>query len=184
MTLIQRLIPRLKAFRDDTRGSVTVEFAMMMPLLFWAYCASYVFFDAYRQSTSNLKAAFTVGDMISRETQPITNGYMDSMYEVTRMLTRTNSAMTLRVSVIRWDTEDNRYYLDWSSVRGTAAVLTDGDLVSMAARLPLMPDEQRVILVETFNTWEPPFNVGMTTTVIDNFVFTHPRFAPQVVWQS
>ena len=181
---IRTLLTKLKSFRDDTKGSVTVEFALMMPLLFWAYVGTYVFFDGYRQSAINLKAAYTVGDMISRETQAINNDYMDSMFELTKLLIRTNSDMSLRVTVLRWDEEDNQYYLDWSSARGGAVAMTESQLVGVALKLPVMPDEERVILVETWNTWTPAFRVGLEQTSLDNFVFTRPRFAPQVVWAS
>ena len=182
--ILDRLKSFLRRFGRDTRGSVTVEFVMMMPLLFWAYGASYVFFDAYRQDTINLKAAYTIGDLISRETMAINDDYIDSMFELTRLLIRTNAPMSLRVSVVRWDEDDSEYLLDWSSARGTAAPLTNADLEDLAERLPTMPDQERVILVETWNTWNPPFTVGMELISIDNFVFTRPRFAPQVVWEN
>ncbi|QBF31206.1 TadE/TadG family type IV pilus assembly protein [Thalassococcus sp. S3] len=175
---------RIKRFAQDTDGLVTVEFAMMMPILFFAYCASFVFFDAYRQSATNLKTAYTIGDLISRETAAINNAYIDSMYSLTQDLARSNSPMSLRISVIRWDAGDDRYYLDWSSARGGITQLTDNTLSAFNERLPTMPDQERVILVETWNTWTPPFNVGMEVTSIDNFVFTRPRFAPQLAWRS
>ncbi|MCR9126817.1 MAG: pilus assembly protein [Rhodobacteraceae bacterium] len=182
--MFERLQHLLRRLRRDERGSVTVEFVMIMPLLFWGYGASYVFFDAYRQDTINLKAAYTVGDLVSRETQAINDQYIDSMYQLTRILTRTNSPMSMRISVVRWDADDEEYTLDWSSARGGIDALTDANLTSLTDRLPTMPDEERVILVETWNTWSPPFTVGMEVMSIDNFVFTRPRFAPQVVWES
>ena len=103
MTLLSQLRFFLARFRDETRGSVTVEFAMFMPVLFWAYAASYVFFDGYRQSSINLKAAYTIGDMISRETRTITPAYIDTMHEIAMLLTRDDSPMSLRITVIRWD---------------------------------------------------------------------------------
>lgn len=89
-------------------------------------------FDGYRQSAQNLKAAYAISDILSRETQTINDSYM-------------------------------------------------GDL---AERLPVMPDGERVILVETSNEWVPAFNVGFETTLLDNFNFTSPRFAPQLCWES
>ena len=178
-----RLIRRLRAFRDDTRGSVTVEFALMAPLLFWTYCAGYAFFDAYRQSAVNLKAAYTIADLISRETRALNETYIDSMYAMTRLLTRSDAPLSMRITVVRWNETDDRYYFDWSKTRGGTNPMTDADMVRIRDRLPMMPDAERVILVETWSTWEPPFQVGIGTTVLDNFVFTRPRFAPQVVFQ-
>ena len=53
---------RAKAFIDDQSGNITVEFVLAMPILFWAFMACYVFFDGYRQSAANLKAAYTISD--------------------------------------------------------------------------------------------------------------------------
>jgi Flp pilus assembly protein TadG len=184
MSILSSCKTILSNFRREDRGSVTVEFALFMPVLFWAYAGAYVFFDGYRQSSMNLKAAYTIGDLISRETRVITPAYIDSMYNLTRMLTKTNSPMNMRITVIRWDEEDAKYYLDWSQVRGTVSALTQADLTTIAQRLPVMPDEERVILVETWNTWEGVVPTGLGTKSLDNFIFTRPRFAPQVIFED
>lgn len=185
MSIRRLLRTRLKSFAQDTRGAVSVEFVLAMPILFWAFMATYVFFDGYRQSAVNLKAAYTIADLISRETQPVTNDYIDSMNELHRLLTRAESATSLRVTVARWDEEDNRFYRDWSAARGGNLLpLTDSDMLGLTDKLPVMPDAERVILVETTNTFVPLFKVGMASKSLDNFVFTRPRFAPQVVWSD
>ena len=98
MSVLKSLLARIKRFRQDTAGNGTIEFCLFMPILFWAYGASYVFFDAYRQSAMNLKAAYTVGDLISRETQAITPAYIDSLYNITKLLTRTDTPMSMRIA--------------------------------------------------------------------------------------
>ncbi len=181
---LRRLHALARAFARETRGSVSIEFVIMMPLLFWAFMASYVFFDGYRQSAVNLKAAHTIGDLISRETNAITDEYIDSMQSLLQVLTRASSPVSLRVTVVRWDEGDGRYHVDWSEARGFASTLGNGDMAAIAARLPVMPDNERVILIETSNTFIPLFNVGLDNIDLDNFMFTRPRFAPQVVFQS
>lgn len=182
--LMDRLRARLAAFRQDQSGSITVEFVLVMPILFWAFMAGYVFFDGYRQSTINLKAAYTISDLLSRETQAITPEYIDSMYELHRLLVRASSPTTLRVSVVRWDEDENRYYRDWSAARGGIDTLDNTDLTDLKSKLPTMPNAERVIVVETTNTFVPLFNVGMENKRLENFVFTRPRFAPQLAWSS
>lgn len=182
--MITRLFKRLRQFRDDTHGGMALEFVVIVPILFWTFGALYVFFDGYRQSTVNLKAAYTIGDVLSRETQAINNDYMDTLYSLHGFLTRAGSPTTLRVTVVRWDEDDDRYYRDWSATRGGIEPLTNDDMLSLKEKLPVMPDAERVILVETTNTYRPLLNVGLDTTSLDNFVFTRPRFAPQLVWES
>ena len=173
---------RLGAFWRDTSGNVTIEFVLAMPILFWTFMASYVFFDGYRQSSMNLKAAYTISDLISRETESINNDYIDSMVEVMKLMTRATSDVDMRISVIRWDDSDDRYYLDWSANRGYPNELTNDNISNIAEQLPVMPDNERVILVETNNTFVPLFDVGLDNIQLENFVFTRPRFVAQVPW--
>lgn len=175
---------RLRAFAEDTSGNVTIEFVLAMPILFWTFMASYVFFDGYRQSANNLKAAYTISDLISRETETINDAYIDSMLELLRLMTRAPSEVDLRISVIRWDATDDRYYLDWSENRGFLTDLTNANIANIEDKLPVMPDNERVILVETNNVFVPLFNVGLDNINLENFVFTRPRFVSQVVFEG
>lgn len=175
---------KLKSFLSDNSGSVSIEFVLAMPVLFWAFAASFVFFEGYRQSAINLKAAYTISDMISRETEGVDDNYIDSMYELYRLLTRTTGATTVRISEVWWDENDLRYYLRWSQGRGGIDALTNEQLTSLADRLPVMPDQESVVLVETASEFSPLFNVGLDDITMDNFVFTRPRFASQVAWSG
>ncbi|SFT49597.1 TadE/TadG family type IV pilus assembly protein [Sedimentitalea nanhaiensis] len=177
-----RLIRRLRAFADDTRGSIIVEFVIAIPFIFWSFMASYVYFQGYQQSASNLKAAYTISDLISRETSDINDAYIDSMVNLFDMMTRTPSNSSMRITVIRWDGPDNRYYVNWSANRGFPAELTDANVSDLADRLPTMPDNEIVILVETNNEFEPLFKIGLNDLVLENFVFTRPRFVDQIKW--
>lgn len=178
--MIKTLIARLKSFSAETRGSVSVEFVLVMPFLFWSFMAVYVYFDGYRQSAVNLKAAYTISDLISRETEVIDDTYVDSMYALLQILTRPTSPVSMRITVVRWDEDDDRYYVDWSANRGYNIDLTDATIGDIESKLPTMPDLERVILVETDNTFVPLFNVGMENKQLTNFVFTRPRFVDQV----
>ena len=184
MTLIKNIVAALRKFGNDVSGAVTVEFVIIMPALMWAYGASYVYFDGYRQSAQNMKAAYTVGDMISRETNAITEEYVDALYSTVQLLTRTRNPMSMRITVIRWDEPDDRYYLDWSEARGTVTELTDANLLDLEERLPVVNDNERFILVETWNTWTGVFNTSLGTISLDNFVFTSPRFGTQVLHED
>ncbi|MCF6431825.1 pilus assembly protein [Leisingera sp. MMG026] len=181
----QALPRNLRIFRCRTEGSVSVEFALYTPLLLALFASIYTFFDAFRRDSVNLKAAYTISDLISRETTAINDDYIDSMYEMAQLLIRQDSQLGLRVSVVRWDDDDAKYYVDWSEVRGTSDITwTDTTINTVAGKLPDMPDQERVILVETFNEMEPAFNVGLPTLNLDNFIFTRPRFAPLVVFEG
>ncbi len=159
---------------------ISVEALMLAPVLLWAFVATYTYFDAYRQNATNLKAAYTIGDLISRETETIDSTYINSMHTLLTHMVRSGSDVDLRITVIRFDEDDARYYVDWSTTRGFTEEIDDGNLADMKERLPTMPDQERVILVETRNRYVPPFNIGLDVMDMDNFVFTRPRFTDQV----
>lgn len=179
-----RIAQTIRSFWSGTDGNVSVEFVMVFPFLFWAFMASYTYFDGYRQSTRNVKAAYTISDLISRETEAVNDEYIDSMVELMEAMTRSRSEVRLRVSVIRWDEDDNRYYVDWSEARGFPNPRTDATISHIRAQLPTMPDGERVILVESANEFVPLYNIGLGNKSLQNIVFSRPRYAPQVAWSD
>ncbi|OIQ29831.1 MAG: hypothetical protein BM562_10575 [Alphaproteobacteria bacterium MedPE-SWcel] len=181
----QFLIDILRRFRRREEGNVSVEVAFYLPFLLGIFAATYTLFDLFRQETVNTKAAYTISDLISRETTALNDDFITSMFTLAQLLVRSDSSLSMRVSVIRWDEEDNRYFVDWSVERGDLLdVWTDGTIATVAGDLPAMPDQERVILVETWNDVEPAFNIGFSTRNIYNFVFTRPRFASLVAFEG
>ena len=166
--------------RED--GSVAIETVILLPMLFWAYLSMFSIFDAFRQYSINQKAAFTISDMISRETLPIDNAYLDGAQDLLDYMTRSRGDVSLRVSVVTFDANRDIYKRDWSQTRGTAQPLTNNDVRDWHGKLPVLAHNDRLVLVETWTDYDPPFNTGLEDRVIRNFVFTRPRYAPRVLW--
>ena len=181
MRVFRNLLARIKA-RED--GSIAVETVIMLPLMFWAYLAMYSTFDTFRMYNLNQTAAYTIGDAISRETQAIDADYLQGMQQLFDYLTRGTGQTAIRVSSLWYDAENNRYHADWSQVRGTVQPLTSDDVRNWHGKLPVMPDNERVTLVETWRDFEPLFKTGLERRDIHNFVFTRPRYAPRTVWSD
>ena len=182
---LNKLKSQLARFRDDTRGSVSVEAVLIFPLVMWSLLAMFVFFEGYRQSGISHKAANTIADMYSRETMAITPTYVDNTKAMFDILAEATTNTKIRVSVVKWSKRKNKYLVEWSESRGGAVTaLSDGDLILLADKLPTLPPEERVVLIETWNTFEPLFNIGMDDVEIHTFVFTRLRFAPQLPFCS
>ncbi|MDU8929985.1 pilus assembly protein [Alisedimentitalea sp. MJ-SS2] len=181
-TILNTLKSRFTTFaRDDSRGSVSVEAALIFPVVMWALLAMFVFFEGYRQSGINHKAANTIADMYSRETMAITPLYVDNTKDLFDIMSEANSDTRVRISVIKWSKRKNRYEVDWSEVRGGSInTMSDSTVAMVSDKLPTLPPEERVILVETWSTFTPLFNIGMDPVEIRTFVFTRLRFAPQL----
>ena len=174
----------LTRFKRSEEGSIAVETVIMLPLMFWAYLVMYSTFDTFRMYNLNQTAAYTVGDAISRETQAIDPNYLQGMHELFEYLTRGTGQTAIRVSSIWYDQENDRFHTDWSQVRGTVQPLTSEDVHSWHSKLPVMPNNERVTLVETWRDFDPLFKTGLERRDIYNFVFTRPRNAPRTVWSD
>tara|TARA_R110002049_G_scaffold140930_7_gene302374 strand:- start:25727 stop:26302 length:576 start_codon:yes stop_codon:yes gene_type:complete len=166
--------------RED--GTIAMETMIVLPLIFWAYLSTFSIFDAFRMYNLNQQATYTIGDAISRETVPINDDYLRGSQELFEFMTRGAGNTAIRVTSIWYDAAQDRYYTDWSKSRGWVLGLNSEDVKSWHAKLPVMPDKERVVLVETWRTYDPPFNTGLEERDIHNFIFTRPRYAPRVCW--
>ncbi|MGR3714823.1 MAG: TadE/TadG family type IV pilus assembly protein [Shimia sp.] len=182
---LNKIISFAKSFRDDKRGTVAVEAVVMLPVLFWAFMAMSVFFDMYRAMSTTEKAAFTISDILSRETAAVDLNYLDSVHDLYDEMSSLNTIGELRVSVIAYNPDTGKYFLDWSHMTGDVDLgLTDNDLLEMEEALPILVAGERLILVETFGVYTAPVNVGVGTVNMNTFVFTRPRFGPQLAWND
>ncbi|RYG93165.1 pilus assembly protein [Loktanella sp. IMCC34160] len=175
----------LRRFRRDDQGSIAVEAILVFPVLFWAVLATFVYFDAFRSQSNNLKAAFTISDALSRESGYVTPEYLTSLHRLQEALTSSNHDSRIRVTVIRYDEGADAYNVVWSQQQGGANPLTTATLLSMRDRLPVMPDNEILILYENWIAYEPIFSIGLDAFTFQNMVFTRPRFTPdQLCWNS
>jgi len=183
---MRRVQAFLRTFARDERGSTAVETVIILPILFWAYLSMFAIFDAYRQHAINQKAAFTIGDIVSRQTTPIDPSFLDGMRKTLNYLTNSsNSDTAIRITSIRWDEKKKAYQRDWSKVKGSGPkALKNNDVKNWHHRLPVMVNGERIVLVETFVDYDPPFATGLQERTITNFVFTSPRYAPRVLWSN
>ena len=176
---------RLRAFGNDTRGSVAIEAVMLLPLLFWAYLAMFSFFDMLRQQSLNQKASYTIADMFSRETQFINDTYVTNAHALLKSMVRSDGSTALRVTVLAWDDGAQRFDVKWSEARGPGSAMPLGSAsAGMKDKLPLVPPGEHVILVETWTDYQIPFKIGMEDFNMNTFTFTAPRFASQLCFSN
>jgi len=183
--MFEKLKLQLKAFRDNDRGTVAVEAVVIFPMVMWAFLAMFVFFEGYRQTAINHKAANTIADMLSRETANITPTYVDNTKDLFDLLAQANGDTKIRLSVIKWAERYDAYRVNWSKTEGQGVTPLDNDyLANIAHKLPTVPNQERMVLVETWSTYKPLFRIGLENTVINTFVFTRLRFAPQLKFSN
>jgi Flp pilus assembly pilin Flp len=180
-------LPKFKSllsgrFARSENGAGHIEAVIMIPLMFVVIITSMTLLDLTRQHNMHAKAAFTIGDMVSRETLPIDADYLVGTHNLLNTMTRTPQDSTVRLSIVRYDSGSDTMKLDWSQTSGPSLPLTDANVADWGDRLPIMVHNERMIIVETYARYNPPFEIGLGIPEIDNFVFTRPRYAPQVLW--
>lgn len=171
---------RRRGFAADERGVLGVEAVLMLPLLLWAFLAMFVYWDAFRTQNANTKAAYVVGDVISRETNPIDADYVAGMGALFDYLTRERFPTTIRISSIGFDAVTGDYAVLWSATPDAVPLLTTDIVEQWDAILPIIPAGDTVILVETSLEYDTPFNVGLADQTMTEFVYTRPRFVTAI----
>jgi hypothetical protein len=180
--LVNRLTRRLRSFIRGESGTVTVEFVLVIPLLAWCFLGTFTFFAAYRTQSINVKAAYTIGDQLSRETDFITPVYMTSLGELHDFLVQTDNSTRLRVTAFEYEADDDSYRVIWSQGIGETPRVTDSAITDVRARLPEMPDEEIAILTETWIAFAPAEFSGLQDMTFSEAIVTRPRFANQLCW--
>lgn len=185
MSLFSRTGARLRGFGRDTDAMLSVEAAIMVPLLVFFLATLYTIFDIFRYDATNSKAAYTIGDLLSRETEPVDQAFIDGMKDIFDYMTLANPSSTwLRVSVVRYDGDDEEFKLVWSEGSTGVVSLTPETMDVVEHHIPEMAEEDTVIVVETFMPYVMPMPVGMRDFSYRNVVVTRPRFASQLLWDG
>lgn len=172
-------------FARQEDGSIAIELVIIVPALFWAYLAMFTTFDAYRAHSVNQKASYTISDMISRETTPIDNAYIQGLRSVqAHLMNKRSENVSIRVTSVSYDADADSYARAWSHGVGAYPALGDGDVAGWHDRMPVMADGEHLTVLETWVDYSPPFKTGLGDRVIQSFVFTKPRYADRVLWSG
>ena len=178
---LQSFIKRFKWYVSDQKGNVAIETVIILPVMIWGYLAMFTIFDSYRQYTVQQKAAYTISDLISRQATPLDAPFIDGTYSLFQTLARTTTGVPgLHVTIAKYDLTLQEYQVVWSRTRGGMIGLQSQDIADWTNRLPVLPQDEQVIIVETTSTYDPVFDVGLSQQTINNFVFTRPRYAKQM----
>ncbi|PRY25265.1 TadE-like protein [Aliiruegeria haliotis] len=183
------LTKRLARYFRRCDGSISVETALVMPILFALYAGAFVWFDAYRVQNINLKATYTISDMISREYEKIDSDYFDGLDKIYDYLTHSTHPTSLRVSTLECtgncDSDEARTLeVCWSHGSTGRVNLTTADIKYYEHAIPLFHEADTLIMTETFLNYSPAFNVGINAQTFENTVFTRPRLAGQIKFED
>lgn len=171
------------ARRED--GSIAIELVIIIPALFWAYLAMFATFDAYRAHSLNQKASYTISDTISRERDSIDGALISGLRTMHAYLMNTPlDNVSLRITLVSYDAANDSFALDWSHGAGVYPALINQDVANWHDRMPIMANGERLIVLESWVDYSPPFDTGLSDREIKSFVFTKPRYAGHLGWEG
>ena len=173
------------AFIKKETGTLSVEAVFAIPILVWAICATFVFFDAFRTQNLSQKATYTLADMLSREENPVDANYLTAMHEVFDFMAGDAGVNAIRVSVVMQiidpDTDEERTEIVWSEGVGMNGY---DDIAILQPRIPNLAVNEQLIIIEGVQEWTPAFKLGPATYRFREVAVARPRFAPQICWQD
>ncbi len=178
-----RRIPFLRRFFREETGVLSTEAVLILPLLMWGYLGLFTMFDAFRLQNINVRAAYTISDMLSRETEDVTPDFLAGLNSIFALLIRSPYPTVLRVTVVRYDEANDDMILVWSHVAGGTGgkvPITEATMDEFDNRIPVMANAATGIVVETWGGFVPMLNIGIDAQYFENFVVTRPRFGPQL----
>lgn len=196
MTLWTRIKSCFTAFKRGEDGSASVELLMITPVMVWVMLSTLTYFDAYHHESINNRAGMTIADAISRETEYITEDYIDGMYQLLQFLVMEDDTPDLRMTAYYYDEGDDKYVLIWSKSRGGYNPIEAAEMDDFRDRLPIMSDQERAVLVETQvdfkQFWRSymgmgdkfTFSAGINHEVFDTFNVISPRFVTQICYNN
>ncbi|GHE01370.1 hypothetical protein U879_14970 [Defluviimonas sp. 20V17] len=185
-----KILPLLRPFRRflrEERGAILAETVIVLPVLFWAYLGSYVYFDAFSTKNTAMRATYTIADLISRQTDTLTSADIEGMNKVFDFITsatRRGATTHIRVTDVSFDVKKQIFLVNWSDATRGHAALSSVEIGNYADRLPKMALGDTEILVESWETFTPAFNIGLGAKNFHNMVVVRPRMSPNVDFLS
>ncbi len=189
MSILRTALRLVNRFRRSERGSYSVETVLIFPLLIFAFAGLSTFFEAFRTLNVNMRASYTIADMLSREDDEIDLDYPDGLNSMLALLTRSPKPTVLRITQVAYDGNNDDMEISWSVVSGGSGnyivPLTDATLHTIEDQIPIMAHGDVNLVVETYSAFEPflAFH-GLDAFYFENLVVTRPRFAPHLCFED
>lgn len=176
---------RFKTFRKSEDGTMSVDAVIVLPFLLWVIAMTYGFWDLFHTKAVSQRAAYTIADTLSRETENVDATYLNGINNVHTYLMQGQHSSRLRVSLIAWNDTDSEFNVIWSkSPDANWTGHTDATLALVEDSIPAMNQGDVAIFVEAQVRFIPFMDFMLDPMTLETQVVTRPRFAPQLVWEN
>jgi hypothetical protein len=187
------LVSQIKRFRDDENATITVEFVIIAPVLLFLLALSFQFFDAFKSYSRAAKATYALADIVSREEEAIDAAFAVKLHGLLdSLLPWIKDDKSIRLTSIKWDTEEADYEVIWSCPINGENVQLDAHYFELKttsnltfeekALMPTLVPGDSIVFVETHIPYSALFDyIGLGDLVWQNRVAIRPRFASEVL---
>lgn len=177
---LSRLVNTTRRFANDDHASLSIEAAIILPVICGLYVAGYQFFDGYRREAHMFKASYTVADILSRRLSLLTPEDLDGLEGVYETLTFSENASYMRFTEVR--RSGDGLEVVWSYATDAQQAMTTTRLQSYLPQIPRLDDNERVTIVESYTYDHPFFSVGLEDRIINNFVPVSQRYSARLAF--
>jgi Flp pilus assembly protein TadG len=163
--------------RSDQRGVAAIEFAIVAPVLVVLLLSVVTYFTAARDDHQAKRAAFTVSDLITRQTS-VDTAFLALARQILIHTSPTSaSEPALRVTSVSRPVD--AMTVDWSYATPPFAAMTS--VAVPAARLPAIAVGESLIVVETDAAYAPAFPIaGLVLPRLQNLTSARPRLVGRI----
>lgn len=161
-------------FKRETKGSIAVEGALLLPVFALLFVGSTTFFQVQRVDSSYLHAATTLGDLVTRQIQ-VTDSTAENLYATAASLVQSTDNFTVVMTSVSYNAADDKYFVNWSSSNLEGHEFEDDNIQGFD--FPEMDESESVMLVVVQGSTTPIFD-GLFDADVDFFKHTirRPRF--------
>ncbi|MDQ2065710.1 hypothetical protein Q9295_04960 [Xinfangfangia sp. CPCC 101601] len=181
--MMRPLTRQIRRFKDSEDGLVMTEFLIVLPLLIWTFMAMFIYWDTFRTLNHAQKGSYAIADTLSRQRE-VNTTYINGMQTLLTYLVQNSTNVEMRITSLKYDENSERYAVLFSRSPGNRmAQLTNTTVNNSAfkAKIPIMADQDSVVVVETSVRYQPAFDVGIPLTNFRNFIVTRPRLEQRQV---
>lgn len=175
-----RPLSAIARFLRKEDASMSIEAALMLPMLIGIYVAGYQFFDSYRREAQMFKASYAVADILSRRLSLLSRDDLNGLERVYETMTFSENESYMRFSEVR-RTNDGVEVV-WSYATDGQTALTNRRLQGFLDQIPVLALNERVTIVESFTFEQPFFDVGLDARIVENFVPVSQRYAARLAF--
>lgn len=187
-----RISARLRRLHSDTRGVAAVEFAMILPIMFFLFVGTIEFSQALTVDRRVTQSASSTADLIARApSQGLTTNQVDNELRILQQLIRPydESALTVRIISVKASTAPGNpgalnYVVDWSRDNHGDTPYARGAAYSNIPDGLLVAGESVIVAEATYNYTPLIFNYFIKTAFnLEERFFLKPRNASCVTLQ-